>query len=109
MLGFRNLAGREDAQWLSVALAEMLTTELAAGETMRTIPGENVTRMKIELALADADSYAPDTLARIRQNLGSRSSSCSGRMWPWARGTHAIAARRHPAAGFVGTARRCRS
>jgi tetratricopeptide (TPR) repeat protein/tRNA A-37 threonylcarbamoyl transferase component Bud32 len=71
VLGFRNLAGREDAQWLSTALSEMLTTELAAGERLRTIPGENVTRMKRELALADADTYASETLTRIRRNLGA--------------------------------------
>ena len=71
VLGFRNLAGREDAQWLSTALSEMLTTELAAGERLRTIPGENVTRMKTELALADADTYASETLTRIRRNLGA--------------------------------------
>lgn len=71
VLGFRNLAGREEAQWLSVALSEMLTTELAAGERLRTIPGENVMRMKTELALADADTYASETLTRIRQNLGA--------------------------------------
>jgi tetratricopeptide (TPR) repeat protein/TolB-like protein len=71
VLGFRNLAGRTDSEWLSTALSEMLTTELAAGERLRTIPGENVNRMKTELALADADSYAPETLARIRQNLGA--------------------------------------
>jgi hypothetical protein len=33
VLGFRNLTGREDSQWLSLAIAEMLTTELAATET----------------------------------------------------------------------------
>src|SRR6266568_504110 len=71
LLGFKNLSGRPDRAWLSVALAEMLSTELAAGETLRTIPGENVARMKIELALADAESLAPDTLARIRNNLGT--------------------------------------
>jgi tetratricopeptide (TPR) repeat protein len=71
VLGFRNLAGRQDAQWLSTAISEMLTTELGAGERLRTIPGENVNRMKSDLALADADSYASETLARIRQNLGT--------------------------------------
>ena len=49
----------------------MLTTELAAGEQLRTIPGENVARMKSDLELADADSFASDTLARINANLGS--------------------------------------
>jgi tetratricopeptide (TPR) repeat protein len=71
VLGFRNLSGQTDTQWLSTALSEMLTTELGAGERLRTVPGENVNRMKTELALADADSYATETLARIRQNLGA--------------------------------------
>jgi len=71
VLGFRNLAGRADAQWLATALSEMVTTELGAGEFVRTVPGENVNRMKIELALADADSYSSETLMRIRENLGT--------------------------------------
>ncbi len=71
VLGFKNLSRRPDAAWLSTALSEMLATELAAGEKLRIIPGENVARMKIELSLADADSFAKDTLARIRTNLGT--------------------------------------
>lgn len=71
VLGFRNVSGRQDAAWLSTAFSEMLTTELAAGEQLRTIPGENVARMKSDLALADADAYASDTLERIRDNLGT--------------------------------------
>ncbi len=71
VLGFKNLSGRPDAAWLSTALSEMLTTELAAGGKLRTIPGENVSRMKIELSLADADSLAKDTLGRIQKNLGA--------------------------------------
>jgi tetratricopeptide (TPR) repeat protein len=71
VLGFRNLAGRTEAAWMSTALAEMLTTELSASEQIRPIPGENVARMKIELKLIDTDSYAQDTLARIRRNLGT--------------------------------------
>ena len=71
VLGFRNLAGRDDVQWLSMALSEMLTTELGAAETLRTVPGESVGRMKNALALADADAYNGETLARIREHLGS--------------------------------------
>ncbi len=71
VLGFRNLAGRADVQWLSIALSEMLTTEVGAAEKMRTVPGENVNRMKTELSLADADSYNAETLARIRKNVGA--------------------------------------
>ena len=71
LLGFKNLSGRADADWLSSALAEMLATELAAGERLRILPSENVARMKMELAIADTDSLAQDTLARVRTNLGT--------------------------------------
>jgi len=71
VLGFKNLSGEASVAWLSTALSEMLTTELAAGEQLRTIPGENVARMKTDLSLADADSFASDTLTRINTSLGS--------------------------------------
>jgi eukaryotic-like serine/threonine-protein kinase len=71
VLGFKNLSGRADADWLSTAVAEMLTTELITGNGVRAIAGENVTRMKVELKLIDTDTYAPDTLARIKTNLGA--------------------------------------
>jgi tetratricopeptide (TPR) repeat protein len=71
VLGFRNTVGRADRAWLSTALAEALATELAAGERLRTIPGENVSRLKSDLGLADTDSLARDTLARVRARLGA--------------------------------------
>ena len=71
VLGFRNLSGKPETGWLSTALAEMLTTDLAAGEQLRIVSGENVARAKIDLSLPEADSYAGDTLARIHQNLGA--------------------------------------
>ena len=42
VIGFKNLSGKADDGWVSTALAEMLTTELAAGGQLRTIAGENV-------------------------------------------------------------------
>jgi tetratricopeptide (TPR) repeat protein/predicted Ser/Thr protein kinase len=71
ILGLRNASGRPDSAWLSTGLSEMLTTELAAGEEVRTIAEENVARAKADLSLSDADSLAGDTLARVRKNLGS--------------------------------------
>ncbi len=71
VLGFQNLSGKPDQSWLSTALSEMLTTELGQGDQLRTIPGESIAEMKLNLALKDADSYGRDTLHRIRQNLGS--------------------------------------
>nr|WP_228530945.1 MULTISPECIES: serine/threonine-protein kinase [Myxococcaceae] len=40
VLGFRNLSGRDEAQWLSTALRELLAMELAAAPRLRTVPGE---------------------------------------------------------------------
>jgi tetratricopeptide (TPR) repeat protein/TolB-like protein len=71
VLGFRNLSGQPDVAWLSGALAEMLRSELAAGETLRLIPAETIARTKVELGLGEPDSLAADTLARVRANLGS--------------------------------------
>jgi DNA-binding winged helix-turn-helix (wHTH) protein/tetratricopeptide (TPR) repeat protein/TolB-like protein len=71
VLGFKNLSGHPETSWLSVAVSEMLSTELAAGEKLRLIPGEDVARMKADMPLTDADSLSKDTLARIRRNLGT--------------------------------------
>jgi len=73
VLGFKNVSGRSDLAWLSTALSEMLTTELAAGEQLRTIPGENVARVRISLSLPEADSFGKETLMRIRKNLSADS------------------------------------
>jgi serine/threonine protein kinase/tetratricopeptide (TPR) repeat protein len=71
ILGFKNLSGRQDTAWISTALSQMLTTELSAGEQLRTVPDETVARTKIDLALADAESLSRDTLTQVRKNLGS--------------------------------------
>ena len=70
VLGFKNSVGMPDTAWISTALSEMLTTELAVGEEFRMIPGESVARMKIELSLVEAESYSMETLTKIRTNLG---------------------------------------
>lgn len=71
VLGFKNLSGRPDDAWLSTALAELISTELASGGALRLIPGESVARMMLELALEETDTLADDTLQRIRRNLGT--------------------------------------
>jgi len=71
VLGFRDRSGRPGAEWLSGALAEMLGTELAAEKGVRVIAGEEVARMKSDLALSDPESLAPDTLARLRTASGA--------------------------------------
>ncbi|MGA2132060.1 MAG: tetratricopeptide repeat protein [Bryobacteraceae bacterium] len=71
ILGFRNLTAEADQEWLSTALSEMLATELAAGEHFRIIPGESVARTKLELGLPNAESYSPQTLAKLWRSLGA--------------------------------------
>jgi serine/threonine protein kinase/Tfp pilus assembly protein PilF len=71
VLGFKNLSKEPSEAWLSDALAEELTSELAAAGKLRTIPGEVVSRMKADLSLADAETYAPDTLDKIRRNIST--------------------------------------
>jgi tetratricopeptide (TPR) repeat protein len=71
VLGFKNLSQQRSLEWLSTALAEMFTTELAAGGALRAIPGETVARTRIELSLPAVDSLAADTLGRLRENLGA--------------------------------------
>jgi eukaryotic-like serine/threonine-protein kinase len=71
VLAFRNLSGRKEAEWISTALPDMLTTELAVGEKLRTVAGESIARATADLSLSGKDTLASDTLKRLRQNIGS--------------------------------------
>jgi eukaryotic-like serine/threonine-protein kinase len=71
VLGFRNLSGRDDTKWLSLALAEMLNTELAAGEHLRIVPGEQIARASRDVPWGETDTLAKDSLLRLRSNLGT--------------------------------------
>jgi eukaryotic-like serine/threonine-protein kinase len=71
VFGFKNLGADKNQNWLSTALSEMLTTELAAGDKLRTVPGENVARAKADLALPDAESLAAETLSKVHSILGT--------------------------------------
>jgi DNA-binding winged helix-turn-helix (wHTH) protein/tetratricopeptide (TPR) repeat protein len=71
VLGFRNLSGRREEDWLSTALAEMLSTELVAGEKLRLVSGEDVARTKLDLRLVEVDSLSRNTLARLHKDMDS--------------------------------------
>ena len=71
VLGFKNLSGKADQAWLSTALAQMMATELSAGQKLRTIPGESVAQAKLEFAIPDVDSLTPETLSKIKKRLGA--------------------------------------
>jgi tetratricopeptide (TPR) repeat protein len=71
VLNFKNSTARPEAAWLSTALPEMLTTELAAGEKVRTITGEEVAQMKMNFSLPDTDTLTAQTLSQIGKTLGA--------------------------------------
>ncbi len=71
VIGFKNLSSRPDAAWLSTAITESISFELAAGDRLRTISGEAVARARSDLQLIDAESYAPETLEKIRALTGA--------------------------------------
>jgi serine/threonine protein kinase/tetratricopeptide (TPR) repeat protein len=69
--GLKNVSGRVQSAWLSTALSEMLTTELAAGGKLRLISGEDIAQTRLNLALPETDSFNSSTLRRLYKNLGS--------------------------------------
>jgi eukaryotic-like serine/threonine-protein kinase len=71
VLGFRNLPGHAEDNWLSPAFSEMLNTELASDGVLRMVPGEDIAQVKRELPLPDEDSLAKATLQRLRINPGA--------------------------------------
>jgi DNA-binding winged helix-turn-helix (wHTH) protein/tetratricopeptide (TPR) repeat protein len=69
VLGFRNVSGGPDQNWLSTAFTEMLNTELAANGDLRMVSGEDVASVKHDLSLPAEDTLGKGTLARLRSNL----------------------------------------
>jgi len=71
VLGFKNLSSRTDTGWLSTALSEMVSTELAAGGQLRTVPAENVSRARLELSLKDDEATPKETFSQLYKNVGA--------------------------------------
>lgn len=71
ILGFRNVSGRAQDDWLSTAFSEMLSTELATGERLRLIPGEEVANVRLAAPWPQTTSLSRETTARIRTALNS--------------------------------------
>lgn len=71
VLGFQSLSGKADAAWISTALAELLSAELAAGQQLRVVPSEDVAHMKVDLSLPVAETYGKETLDKIRRHLST--------------------------------------
>jgi DNA-binding winged helix-turn-helix (wHTH) protein/tetratricopeptide (TPR) repeat protein len=70
VLGFANLSRRSDSAWLSTALAEMMSADLAAGERLRLVPGADA--MRLARTLTSAPGALPrDALAAARGQLAA--------------------------------------
>ena len=69
VLEFRNLSGVASDAWLSTAIAEMLTTELADDGQLRTVPAERIGRAVRDLAMT-SDALATTTVEALRRALG---------------------------------------
>lgn len=68
---FRNLAQRAEFEWLSVALAEMVASELRAGQGLRTVAGDDVARARVDLGLTETDQPTSDVISTLRSRLGT--------------------------------------
>ncbi|HSS52698.1 MAG TPA: winged helix-turn-helix domain-containing protein [Thermoanaerobaculia bacterium] len=74
VMGFHNLSGNHDQDWLGTALAEMLTTELSTGSQVRIVSGEDVARVRQSLGLSAGSSLedlSEENLAQIHRALGA--------------------------------------
>ena len=71
VIGFKNLSDRKDKDWQATELSEMFSTEMAAGEKLRTISGEDIAQLKRDVSLSDSDSYAAATLSKIRRAVNA--------------------------------------
>ena len=71
VLGFRNLPGRHEDDWLSPVFSEMLDTELGTRGDLRMVSGEDIARVKHDLPPTGEGTLAKATLERLRQNPGA--------------------------------------
>ena len=71
VIGFQNRSGKEADGWLSTALAELFSTELAADGRLRLLPGEVVARTRAELDLEAVEFFDAETVERISRNLSA--------------------------------------
>jgi len=68
ILGFNNLSGRPEEDWLSSAFPEMLATEMGDGETLRVIPTQAV---KASRSSTENDQFAQELLQKVRTDSGA--------------------------------------
>ncbi|MBZ5700647.1 MAG: tetratricopeptide repeat protein [Acidobacteriia bacterium] len=71
VLGFNNVSGKPEDAWLSTALSEMMSTELAAGDKLHLVPGEDVSNLQLSAPWSQTDTLGQPTTSRIGTALNS--------------------------------------
>jgi DNA-binding winged helix-turn-helix (wHTH) protein/tetratricopeptide (TPR) repeat protein len=71
VLGFQNISGRGSDAWLATAFSEMLNTELAGGEKLRLVPGEDVANLRLSSPWSESGTLDEETTSRIGTALNS--------------------------------------
>jgi TolB-like protein len=71
LLGFKNMGGDKSADWISSAVSSLLATELQKGDDVHVTPAEDAQRARKDLKLPNTDAFGNETLAQIRDRLGS--------------------------------------
>jgi serine/threonine protein kinase/tetratricopeptide (TPR) repeat protein len=71
VLALQSLSPHPETAWLSSALAEMMSSELASSRQLRVIPSENVAVAFKELGLAGQNAPEPRMLKKISPRVGA--------------------------------------
>jgi tetratricopeptide (TPR) repeat protein/TolB-like protein len=70
VLGLKNLSSGHDADWLAMAMTQMLSTELANQYKARIITADRGTGTKLNLVMKDKGGYSREVLRALRAELG---------------------------------------
>jgi serine/threonine protein kinase/tetratricopeptide (TPR) repeat protein len=71
VLDFKNISEDTEADWISTAIAEMLRTELGAGDDYRLIGGAEVAELKRNLGVNELVEPDLATFSRLKTTLGA--------------------------------------
>ncbi|HEX6880344.1 MAG TPA: DUF2225 domain-containing protein, partial [Terriglobales bacterium] len=71
VLGFYSLSGKPEDAWLGTALSEMLSTELAGGEQLRLVSGEDIANLRVASPWSQTDTLDQASTSRIGAALSS--------------------------------------
>ena len=71
VMGFKNISGDSNYDWLSSELSERLTTELGGSHGVQSVPMDEVSNIKTELSVAQNQSLEGEDLSTVRQALGA--------------------------------------